>query len=182
MSVEYCVVRVSPGFFTKLRQEPAILDELLDGFYSDPSGEWGDSRPVFRGLDIVVPSSLRMIYFDEFTTSLLVDFMAETSAFFVALVGWGSAHLLEGVRYGYGDISYYSPAEAERIAEQIAAYPNALLEKRFEDHSDDFRTAVAGLLEDDRAILLHQRTFADFLRRFYEEATRAGDFTLLLMV
>ena len=164
-----------------------MLDRLMDGFYSGSSEtgqdrEWIDSRRVFQGLDLVIPASLRMIYFDEFTTSLLVDFMEETSAFFVALIGWGNAHVLEGVRYGYGDISYYSPQETEQIPTQIAAYPNALLETRFENQAQDFRTAVAGLLQDDLAIIAHQRAFADFLRRFYEEATQAGDFVLLFIV
>ena len=164
-----------------------MLDQLMDGFYSGLSEtgqgrEWVDSRLIFQDIDLVVPSSLRMIYFDEFTASLLVDFMEETSAFFVALVGWGSAHVLEGVRYGYGDISYYSPPETKRIAEQIAAYPNALLEKKYENQAQDFRAAVAGLLRDDREILAHQRAFAELLRRFYAEATQAGDFVLLLIV
>lgn len=187
MSVEYCVVRTSPEFFANLQQEPAILDQIMDGFYSSssharPDKGYIDSRQVFQGSEIVVPTDLRMIYFDEFTASLLVDFREESSAFFTALVGWGSAHALEGVRYGHGDVAFYSPEEAGRIAGQLNAHPNTLLEKRFQDQAHHFRTAVAGMLKDDEAILAHQRDFADFLRRFYEEATQTGDFVLLLMV
>ena len=187
MSVEYCVVRIAPQTFEKLQQQPGRLQELMDEFYAAPSGgnlqkTSVDSREVIRGTPAVVALALRVLYLDEFTTSLLVSFMDESSALFGAVVGWGRAHTLEGVSYGYGDISYYFPDEVKKIAAELNAYPQRLLEERFHEEADNFRIAAAGYLKDDRAILEHQRLFADLLRRFYNEAAQMGDVVLLLTV
>ncbi len=141
-----------------------------------------DARDVFRGSNILMPSSLRMLYVDEFTTSLLVNFMDENSAFFVALAGWGISHPLDGLQYGYGDVTYYLPDEVKRVSLQLNAEPEMLLVERFREQADNYRSASSGYLDDDTAILTHQRTFADLLRRLYHEAGRDGDFVLLLMV
>ena len=187
MSVEYCVVRVTPRIFKQLQQQPSILQDLMDEFYTTSSDKkrekvYVDSRDVFRGSRIIVPPVLRMLYIDEFTTALLVNFMDESSAYFAALVGWGNAQLLNGVSYGYGDISYYPPDDAKTVALKLNGYLHTLLEARFREQADNFRVASAGYFDDDRAILAHQRTFADLLRRFYNEAVQDGDFVLLLIV
>jgi hypothetical protein len=187
MSVEYCVLRVAPRMVEELRQQPSILQDIMDAFYTsspDASQEQQhvDSRDVYRGLRRSVPSVFRMLYMDEFTTSLLVDFMDESSAFFAALVGWGSADRLEGVSYGYGDISFYAPQQASVIALELNATSNALLVGRFHEHASDFRLASSGYFADDQAILEHQSRFADLLRRFYTEAAHDGDSVLLLVV
>jgi hypothetical protein len=187
MSVEYCVVRVAPCMVEHLQQQPGILQDLVDDFYTLPpdgnqAKEYVDSRDVYRGLRSNMPLVLRMLYVDEFTTSLLVNFMDESSAFFAALAGWGSAHLLQGVSYGYGDISYYAPDEVKAVVLALNAASNALLEARFNEYADDFRIASSGYFDDDQAILAHQRIFAELLRRFYAEAAQDGDCVLLLVV
>jgi hypothetical protein len=125
---------------------------------------------------------IRTLHVDEFITSLLVDFMNDDSAFFIALAGWRSAHLLEGVSYGYGDISYSTPEEAKSVTSSLNSYPDELLEERFREHAEDFRIAAAGYFHDDQAILAHKRTFANLLRKIYNEAAKDSDFVLLLTV
>ena len=184
MSVEYCVVRVASQTFEQL-QQPGLLQDLMDEFHTPQSSayqERADARDSIRGTPVAVPAILRMLYFDEFTTSLLVDFLDESSAMFKALAGWGEAHILAGVRYGYGEIAYYLPDEVKTVSRELDAYPEALLEERLQQRVDTFRIAAAGYFEDDQAIRAHQRLFAGFLRRFYEEAARDGNFVLLLTV
>ena len=149
MSVEYCVVRVTPGVFRPIHQQPRLMQELMEELYKAPSDRAEenvciDSRNVFRGSSVGSPSIIRMLYLDEFTTSLLVDFMNEASPFFVAIAGWGQAQLLDGVQYGYGDILYYHPDEAKVIASSPYAYPDTSLESRFREHANDFRISSAG--------------------------------------
>jgi hypothetical protein len=187
MSVEYCVVRVTSHTFGQLQQQPEILQDLIDEFYST-SGEasqakgYIDSHNAITDSLVIAPPIVRTLYIDEFTTWLLVDFMEEDSPFFVALAGWSRAHLLESVSYGYGDIFYYSPEDAKPIAASLKDYATELLEARFREQAEDFRIASAGYLKDDQAILAYQRTFANLLRRFYNEAAQDGDFVLLLTV
>jgi hypothetical protein len=69
--------------------------------------------------------------------------MDESSAVFVVLVGWGNAHSLEGVSYAYEDIYYYFPDDVTRVALELNAYPQALLEGRFREQADNFRIASA---------------------------------------
>ncbi|HEU5103441.1 MAG TPA: hypothetical protein VFU22_30680 [Roseiflexaceae bacterium] len=187
MSVEYCLVRMAPHDFEELRQQPSILHDLMDTFYqaaSDKSQDrlYVDSRDVFAGSVLIVPAALRMLYVDEFTTSLLVDFMDERSAVFAALIGWGDAQPLESVQYGHGAISYYAPDDVRIVALKLSAYPHALLEARLRKHADRFRLAAAGYFDGDQAILAHQHTFADLLCAFYDQAARDGDVVLLLVV
>lgn len=184
MSVEYCVVRVAPQTFERIQQQPEILQDLMEEFQMPQSAarEKIDARDVIRGIDFADPDAVRMLYVDEFTTSLLVDFMDEGSALFKALAGWEDAHILSGVRYGYGEITYYFPEEVKKVSIELDAYPDTLLEARLNNGADRFRIAAAGYFEDDRAILAHQHLFARFLRRFYGSAARDGDFVLLLTV
>jgi hypothetical protein len=159
----------------------------MDEFYissadNSHAKEYIDSREAFRGLPIIAPQSLRMLYVDEFTTSLLVNFTNESSAYFIALVGWGNAHILESVSYGYGDISYYPPNQVAIVAIELNATPQEFLEEWFKEQADNFRRSAAGYFRDDQAILAHQHTFADFLCRFYDEAAHDGNFVLLLIV
>jgi hypothetical protein len=187
MSVEYCLVRVTSILFEKLQQQPEILQDLIDGFYNRSSEEnreksYIDSRDVIRGTGAPSSSVLQMLYFDEFTTSLLVNFKDEGSAFFAALAGWGSTHILDGSSYGYGEVSYYFPGEVTRVSLELNAFPETLLEAWFGQQADNFRLAAAGYFRNDQAILAHQHTFADLTRRFYNEAAHDGDFVLLLIV
>ena len=187
MSVEYCVVRVSPQGFESLQKQPALLQDLIDEFYTGPSGgelekTYADAREVIRGTTAGASRTLRMLYLDEFTTSLLVSFLDENSAPFNAVAGWGRAHILQGLSYGYGHISYYVPDEVKTMASELKTYSQTLLEMRFWEDAENFRLASAGYLRDDQAILAHQRFFADLLRRLYNQAVQAGDFVLLLMV
>jgi hypothetical protein len=159
----------------------------MDDFYAAPieentSSASIDSRDVIRGRPIKFPPVLRMLYVDEFTTSLLVNFMDESSTFFMALAGWGHAHILSGIRYGYGEISYYLPDEVTKVAMELNVYPKKRLEERFWEGAENYRIAANGYFSDDQAILKHQRLFEDFLGRFYNEAAEAGDFVLLLTV
>ena len=182
MSVDYCVVRVSPQPFQELQRQPDILQDMMEEFYSAPKKTHIDSRDVIRGEDASSSAVLRMLYFDEFTTSLLVNLMGEESAFFLAVAGWGYAHVLKGVSYGSGEISYYSPDEAAEVAHDLKAYPDAQLESRFREGADNYRIASAGYFQDDQEILAHQLMFANLLRRFYAEAAQDGEFVLLLTV
>ena len=187
MSVDYCVIRVAPSTFQQLQGESRVLHDLMDAFYSasrsqDSSQEVHsiDARDLYRGLRLGVPPVLRLLYVDEFTTSLLVDFRDESSALFAALVGWGTAHILMGISYGYGEVNYYTPEDVRQIALQLLHYPDELLEARFSEYADTFRMGSSAYFADDQAILEHQRSFAALLRRLYEEAAQDGDFVLLL--
>jgi hypothetical protein len=183
MSVEYCVVRVPPETFQEIQRQPSILQDLMDEYDTLTSERVHfDSREVFHGKGMRAPAILRMVYFDEFTTALLVNFMDEGSAFFVALAGWGVAHILNGVSYGYGEISYYAPEEVKRVSLELHTYPQTLLADRFMEAVDDFRIASAGYFEDDQEIIAHQQRCADLLRRFCNEAAQDGDYVLLLTV
>jgi hypothetical protein len=185
MSVEYCVVRVTPQTFKQVQEQSGFLQDLMDELYATPIDSNSqkvsiDSRDVTRGHLIDVPAVLRMLHIDEFTTSLLVYFMEESSAFYNALAGWGRVHILSGVSYGYGEISYYFPDEVARVALELNTYPNEILEERFWDGAENYRTASIGYFKDDQAILAHQRLFVELLRKFYNEAAQDGDFVLLL--
>lgn len=187
MSVEYCVVRIPPLEFEQLQHQPDVLQDLMDEFYSTAAEEsqekgYVDSRRAVTDSPVIAPAVIRILYVDEFTTSLLVNFMEEDSPFFVGVAGWGKAHILDGVSYGYGDISYYTPEEAKTVASSLNTYPDELLDERFRERADDFRIASAGYLKDDQAILAYQRMFANLLRRFYKEAAEDGDYVLLLTV
>lgn len=188
MSVDYCVVRVTPSIFQQLQGASHVLQDLMDAFYSasrspDPGQEVYsiDSRDIYRGLRLYAPI-LRLLYVDEFTASLLVDFTEESSALFRALAGWGTAHILPGISYGYGEVTYYAPEDVRQVALQLRDYPDALLGARFREHADTFRMGSTAYFAGDQAILEHQRSFAALLRRLYEEAAQDGDFVLLLTV
>ena len=189
MSVEYCVIRVTRATFRDLQQRTEVLHDLMDAFYSasrtqntSQDRDYVDSRAKYRDSSLHVPPVLRLLYVDEFTTSLLVDFMDEKSAFFTALVGWGTAHVLPGISYGYDEIAYYAPDDVKEVTWELRHYPDALLESRFKQHVDTFRIASTGYFTDDQAILQHQRSFAKLLRRLYDEAVHDADFVLLLTV
>ena len=119
MSVEYCLVRATPRVFEQLQRQPDILQDLMDEFHTASSEDnqskgYVDSRNTIKGSQVTMLPLIRILYVDEFTTSLLVNFMDENSPFFIALAGWGKSHLLDGVSYGYGDISYYPPDDAKQ--------------------------------------------------------------------
>jgi hypothetical protein len=178
-----------PSTFQQLQGDAHVLHDLMDAFHSASRSPGSsrdvhsmDSRDRYRGLRPGVPLVLRLLYVDEFTTSLLVDFTEESSALFAALAGWGTAHTLTGISYGYGEVTYYTPEDVRRVALQLRDYPDALLEARFRDHADTFRMGSSAYFADDQSILEHQRSFAALLRRLYDEAAQDGDFVLLLTV
>ncbi len=180
MSVEHCLVRRNTQALAQLQERPDLLHDMMDEFFS--TATYLDSRDGIRASPLAVPPVVRMLYLDEFTTSLLVDFRDEGSAFFAAIAGWGGAHVVDGVRYGHGEVLYYFPEEAKEVAAKLHAYPPALLDTRFAEGADNFRLASAGYFKGDQAILAHQRQFADYVRKFYDAAAGEGDGVLLLTV
>src|SRR5689334_22855626 len=122
MSVEYCVIRLGPKRFAELLQHPDHLADLVDEYYSqllEPAADADcvDARAAYSGEAFAPPHTLRMLYCDEFTTSLLVSFMDnEQTPFYHALVGWETAQPLLGSSYGHGEARYYEPREVSRVA------------------------------------------------------------------
>src|SRR5829696_7667244 len=99
------MLRVNSELFKQLKQQPELIQDLMDEFYAMPvdtntERTYADSRDVFRKSLIIVPGVLDTLYVDEFSTSLLENFREASSAFFVALAGWDTAPILEEVRYG----------------------------------------------------------------------------------
>lgn len=186
MSVEHCVIRVGPATVADLRREPERLAALVDGYYArllDQAAErdWVDGRELYRGRSAPGVSALRMLHVDEFTTALLVDFMAEApSPVFDGLIGWNTATLLDRLHYGHGSVYAYEPPAVAAVAARLAACPAELLAARFQANAAQFRAAAAGFFADDDAILAHQKRFMAFLAQLYREAARDGDAVLLL--
>lgn len=188
MSVEYCVVRLSPATLEQLRQSPEQLAELMDTYYTrllEPAAERDclDAREAYSGRTLPTAPALRMLHIDEFTASLLVDFGDEAgSPVFDALVGWDTATPLEGFQYGHGTVYAYDPSAAAEVAARLAAHPPMLLEAHFRADAARFRSSARGYFADDSTILAHQRRFAEALERLYREAAHDGDAVLLLTV
>ena len=181
MSVEYAVLRVSAGEFDALGRDGTRLSDLMDGLYGSPGAI--DSRAAYRdGLprDVAAP---RMLHADEFTTSLLVSFLeGEETPMFDALVGWGGSRQLDGVVYGAGTVAYYTPSDAAAVSDRLDRFPDAELDRRLQNRTDQFRLAAASVFAHDDAILAHQRAFAHVLRRLYRSAVEAQEFVLLMIV
>ncbi|MCA1626846.1 MAG: YfbM family protein [Acidobacteria bacterium] len=171
MSVEPCIIRVTPHEFGQLQKNPEALDEFIDDGYETGafSFDWSPNAPPTR-----------MLHLDEFAMSLLTGF-DDDSPLCRALVGWDSS-LLEGASHGHGGAYYHTPERVSEIAEELESLPEAHLRERLESRAENFRLVASGFLDGDEAIRSHQRDHFYRLRSFYREAAGSGDYILLMMV
>ena len=171
MSVEPCIIRVTPGEFSALRERPGTLcDFIEDGYESGAFNfDWEPSGPLTR-----------MLHLNEFATSLLAGFDDETPPC-RALFGWDEPLLL-GASHGHGGVYYHDPERVRSVYSELVAVPQARLRERFEGGAEQFRLAASGVYDGDEKILALQMAHFRRLLEFYRGAAEQGDFVLLMLV
>ena len=170
MSVEPCILRVTPEEFARLRERPETLAAYIENGYETGAFafDWSPAKPLSR-----------MLHLDEFAMWLLTDFDDDTPLC-QALIGWDGPQLDEAT-HGHGAVFYSDPQRVVEIAGALAAMPENHLRERFESRAEDFRRSASGFADDD-AILAHQRIHMQRLLEFYRRAAEQGDFILLMLV
>jgi hypothetical protein len=171
MSVEPCLLRLTPDEWARLSARPSSLF----GFIED-----GCATGRFDLTTSAAKPAGRLLHLDEFAMWLLTGFDEDTPAC-RALVGW-DGQLLDGAHYGHGPVRYRPPSAVRAIVHELSGVEERDLDLRFEERADDFRLAAAGFFNGDGEIRAYQRSHFDRLREFYRDAAAAGDYVLLMMV
>jgi hypothetical protein len=171
MSVEPCLLRLTPDEWARLTARPSSLF----GFIED-----GCAMGRFDFATSAAKPAGHMLHLDEYAMWLLTGLSDDTPAC-RALVGW-DAGLLDGAHYGHGPVRYRPPSTVKAIAHELSGVDERDLDLRFEDRAEDFRLAASGLLHGDDEIRAYQRSHFERLRAFYGAAAAAGDYVLLMMV
>ncbi len=171
MSVEACLIRVTPPELKQLQDQPDSLDALIENL---------QEHSVFFNPNLDDPVE-RVLYVNEFTLSLLTELDNDSTPLAPlnrALI-FGN-HVLEGAAYGMGEVLFHTPEEVQVLARELSRLPESELRPRFESRAADFRLAAQGYLEGDDAILQHQQGHFKRLVEFYRGAAQEGDAMLVL--